>query len=74
MDHRMTMSAKGLEDEQNHYPWLSVSFPMYCGPVTVTETKIFIKTLSIQQVQQEGPLTLGALLLSIIPSTPLPWG
>ncbi|KAI5210162.1 Nacht, Lrr And Pyd Domains-Containing Protein 11 [Manis pentadactyla] len=34
-DHTMTIKAVGLEDEQNHLPCVTVSFPVFCAPVTL---------------------------------------
>lgn len=71
MSHRRTVPAKGLEDEETHFPSVSGLFPVFCGPVIVTGTEKVMKELNIQQVKQEGPLTLGAIFLSIIhPSVP----
>lgn len=67
--HRTTELALGLEDEQNHCPSESVLFPTSCAPVTFVGTQVFIKTLTIQQMQQEGPTTLGACPLSTVHTT-----
>ena len=53
------------ETEQNQLPWESVELCVSHGPVIFRGARMDIKRLSIQQVQQEGPVTLGALPLSI---------
>ena len=68
MNHKETGPSAGPEDEQNRIPWLSLRLCVFCGAAVFRGTVMHIQRLNIQQVQQEEPVTLGALPLSIIHS------